>query len=573
MVNDKCLIFYIYLKFDIILMKNLHHLIIGLLTFVVFVGSSACSTQKEEKDRIDQAENIIEQQPDSALKTLNAILFPENLNKDRFNKYHLLLLQAKDKCDKDITSDTIIFAVKDYYLQKKDYLHAALAAFYCGRVRDEQKNMEEAVGAYFEAEDLADKTEDYNLKALIQGNLGILHSEYSSYEKAIEYNQKAVELYEKAKNDRNKISALITIGNCFLLSEKIDSAFYYYKESRQLADSCKIPELQSGVRESMGVAYNEQGSYGQAKGLFNEALALIEDSVEQARILLNIAQVYALEDKADSVNYYLDKALSLQISNPELMVSFYHLKYKIAEKNKRFREAVEDYDEYFHYTMKVFDSEKNNKILELQEKYDFEKLKQSKIDLILQQEKKETMLLGALLIVVILIFVFYWKLLQNKNLLMETENKILNLQKLAIEHSKEKQSYQDNLFQYYNILKSTALFESEISEDERKNGQKLIKKFKKIVYGQDDLDWDGLYLIMNSLQNGFYDEIKEKYPQWNETEFRVFCLTYENQFNDNEIAFILSKTVYTIRKIRSKIRRDTGSPKYSRNLLSIFRKK
>jgi hypothetical protein len=71
---------------------------------------------------------------------------------------------------------------------------------------------------------------------------------------------------------------------------------------------------------------------------------------------------------------------------------------------------------------------------------------------------------------------------------------------------------------------------------------------------------------MNNLQNGYYDEIKEKYPQWNETDFRIFCLTYENQFNDTEIAIILNKTISMVRKIRSKIRKDMGTPKYSRVL-------
>ena len=177
------------------------------------------------KNILSEAENLVEQQPDSALRLLNSVLFPEDLNKSGFNKYNLLLLQAKDKSYKDITSDTIIFAVKEYYVQKKDYPNAALAAYYCGRVRHEQGNIDKAVVAYAEAENLAEKTDNYNLKGLIQGNWGILHWEHSSYEKAVEFNKRAVVMYDKAQNYRNKINALELIGDCFVLSKKQTAPF------------------------------------------------------------------------------------------------------------------------------------------------------------------------------------------------------------------------------------------------------------------------------------------------------------------------------------------------------------
>jgi hypothetical protein len=151
---------------------------------------------------------------------------------------------------------------------------------------------------------------------------------------------------------------------------------------------------------------------------------------------------------------------------------------------------------------------------------------------------------------------------------LETEQKVIGLQKIAQELSDEKQSLRNMFFQRLNIMRKTAIIESEITEDERKNGQKLLKKFNKIVYGQDTLDWNELYRLMNNIQNGFYDRIKEKYPQWNETDFRIFCLTYENQFNDTEIAIILNRTISMVRKIRSKIRKDMGTPKYSHGFIA-----
>ena len=308
------------------------------ILILLFTGYS-CSRQERTQDILVQAENIIEQQPDSALRLLNSILFPENLDKSKFNKYNLLQIEAKDKDYKDITSDTIIFATKNYYVQKKDYSNAAVAAYYCGRLWHERNNVSEAVKAYMEAENLAEKIDNDNLKGLIHSNLGILHRYHSSYEKAIELFKNAVELYDKAKNYKNEINSLIMIGDCFLFSKKIDSAYYYYNESLNLAVLHNMFKQQSDVKNSLGVMYREQGNYEQSKILFHEAFAIQNDSVEQARILLNIAKVYALENNVDSVNFYLDKAIALNISNLWLIRTSYLLKSEISEKNNRYQEA------------------------------------------------------------------------------------------------------------------------------------------------------------------------------------------------------------------------------------------
>jgi len=543
--------------------KPYKSLLILVLTFISF----SCTKQAATKDILVRAQSIVEQQPDSALRMLQSVLFPENFDKSRFNKYYLLLLQAKDKDYKDITSDTVIFTVKDYYLQVKDYPNAAMAAYYCGRLWHERNNMSEAVKAYTEAETLADKTDNDNLKGLIQSNLGILHMEHSSYETAIELLKNAVVWYDKAKNYRNEISSLKTIGDCLGLSKQTDSAFYYYNQSLKLAVLHNMSKQQSEVINNKAVIYQEQGNYDQAKKLFHEALALTNDSLEQARTLLNIAQVYELENKMDSVNSYLKMALAFHISNPWLMRSSYKLSSEIEEKGNRYQDALNDYKEYYKYTEKVWDNAKNNELQEVQAKYDFEKLKNAKNQLIIRQKGALNILYLVLLISGIIIFLYYRSIFRNKRLLLEFEQKVESLQRIAENYSKEKQSFRNIVIQHFEIMKKTTLIESEISDDERKSGQKLLKKFNKIVYGQDTLDWGKMYFIMNSLYNGLYDEIKKKYTQWDEMDFRIFCMSNENQFTDKEISIILNNTIPMIRKIRSKIRKDMGIPKYSHNFI------
>lgn len=117
-------------------MRYIRLFIILILAFTCF----ACNPGSENAERyIFEAESLIDNKPDSALALLDSILYPENLNKEKFNKYNLLRIQARDKSNKDISKDTIIFNVKDYYIKHNDMVNGTLASFYSGRVLKDQK--------------------------------------------------------------------------------------------------------------------------------------------------------------------------------------------------------------------------------------------------------------------------------------------------------------------------------------------------------------------------------------------------------------------------------------------------
>lgn len=551
-------------------MKKTQIILLYCILILLVLNTISCAKRDDTDRLLATVERIVEQHPDSALLLLDSISSFHNLNDKELNRFWLLQVQAKDKAYKDITKDTAIFQVRDYYMENGNKENAALAAFYCGRVRQEQENINKAARAYLDAKNLADKTNDYNLKGLIYGNLGILYREHSLYKEAIASGKNAVAMYDKSKNYKNKASALELIGSCFLLDKQIDSAFHYYGESLRLADDKHLPYLQFGVRQNLGVAYRQKGYYNEAKRLFDEAFSFSTDSVEQARLLLNMAQVYILEDKTDSVKFYLDKALELHVRDSRLMRSSYLLRSGVEEQNNNYRNALKFYKKYYNYTMEVYDNEENNKLLELQEKYDFEKIKNSNNQLTIKHQRIQLLFVFAVLGAGVIILIFYWKFTQNKKLLMDLEQKIDALQKMESNFSKASQTFRDELLDHFDIIRKTALIKTELSTNEQYSGQKLLRKFNKIVYGQDSPDWDKLYKVMNNLQDGLHDKIKERYPQLGEMEFRILCLTCE-KFDDTEIAVILDKTVPMIRKMRNKIRESIKMPKYTHDFISFFK--
>jgi tetratricopeptide (TPR) repeat protein len=583
-----------------------------LFPVLLFAGVSCTDTEKV----LTNVESIVEQQPDSAFHLLNSILFPENLSERMYHKHTLLLLKAKDKSDRDITDDTLIFAAKNYFVRKKNFNDAATAAFYAGRVLHEQGDSEKTLAAYREAETLAENTDDYNLQGLIQGNLSILFHDQRIYKESISREKKAIEMYKKAQNHKNEISALILIGDCFLLENEIDSAFWYYNKSINLADDRKISELQANARQNISVAFWKTGEYPIAKRYLNEALTFNKvDSVEKARIFMNLSKVYTLENNTDSAKFYINKALDFNIRESALLKSSYLSLSEIAEQEGDYEAALQYFTQYNKYVANQVDENKSKALLELNEKYDFEKLKTMNNKRVIQQQSTTIVLFIIILSVSVLAFFCHIKSVRNKKKFLKTKQEIEILKLMADKYSKateeeieslkleaEKQSKdtkeeikslkleaekqakateeeieslksehqkKDNflavkIFGGFKIIKLISSLITKQNPDQKE----LIKFLNRIIYGQDCPDWEILYQTINRLKNGFYDLIREQYNNLETMEFRVCCLSCED-FDDTGIAFILGLTTSMVQRKRSDARKKIDAPPYS-NIHAFF---
>jgi len=101
--------------------------------------------------------------------------------------------------------------------------------------------------------------------------------------------------------------------------------------------------------------------------------------------------------------------------------------------------------------------------------------------------------------------------------------------------------------------------ENYIRQSDTNRSRLLLRKFNEIVYGQDTLNWERLYRVMNDLHNGFFDLLRERFPLLEEDEFRICCLTY-TQFSSSEISIIMGQSINTIQMKRSAIRKKLQIP-------------
>jgi len=532
-------------------------ILVSLCSLFLFIS---CQKESEKVEPIFQrVKTILEQHPDSALILLEEIPNPQSLKKSLYYRYYLLQIQAKDKSYQDITSDTLIFSITRYYQKKNDNENAAFASFYSGKVLQEQGKYEEALHTYLSTEKYLGQSNNSNLKGLLQSAIGSIYDEELIQDKAIVHFKKAKKHFRIAKNYKNDIITSILIGNCFLMEEKPDSAFSFYFNALSCADSLGYEQEQATILESIGGAYREIKDWGQAEVYFRKAWSFTTDSLDKARTSLNLAYLFEQMKQTDSAAYYIQSSFAFLPNDADdyLVADIYEIWSAIDEKSGAFQDALEKYKTYSDYLAKIFDKNREHAVMEVEKKYNFQRIINRNKQLVIQRQRILLFAIMSLLIVVILVFVFYNRSKENKRKLKETEQKVQKLKKLANSFNKKEESFRTVLLRHFDILKKAALLEGYLKEDDKKKGKHLLLKFNEIVYGHKNLDWELLYKTLNTLNHNFFNNLKERFPQLDESEFRICCLLAVD-FSNTEVAIILNYSINTIHAKRSSIRKKLG---------------
>lgn len=114
---------------------------------------------------------------------------------------------------------------------------------------------------------------------------------------------------------------------------------------------------------------------------------------------------------------------------------------------------------------------------------------------------------------------------------------------------------------YLRILSETALIESFIPEEDRKLGLKILRRIYDVVYGKKSYPWDKAYKAISILHDNLPDKLLKLYPELDESEIRISCLTYM-EVNNTEIATIMRFKINTVQSKKSVIRKKLGIDGY-----------
>lgn len=526
------------------------------ILFIQILLCLSCEFGKNEM-RFSESESLLETDPDSALSVLRSILYPEELNAEEYNRYILLKIQAEYKSYQDITSDSTILSVRDYYLEKNDNPNIALALYYCGCYYKECGNSENAMKCFLEADDYAEKGGNFNLRGLIRSAIGVILLNQFDSEGAILNFRKSASFYKQVGNLKSELITYIQIGDCFQYLEQPDSALVYYIECLHLVDREKFCQEKSIVRQNLGVLYAQKGELTKAIQFLKEALEYTSNQDNQIKIYVSLLDLYTASHQGDSANVYMSYLLQRKDSIKDVYVkaNLFQLLSEREELLKNYPEALTYYKMYAENLLQIIDVNQDKRLLELQKKYDYEKVRLHNIRLKLERANIFIGLILGILFFIISIFLLFRRYKKHKNEILELEEKITHLNILSQKYDEKEQTFTSYLLKHFNVLKKMSSLKIYMNKDISHKDEFWIKKINEIIYGQDALNWDVLYDVMNKLHNDFFIRLKELYPRLKEIEYRILCLTYSG-FSTVEISIVLNLSVNTINMKRSAIRKS-----------------
>ena len=123
---------------------------------IIFVGIllAGCGGGVD-RARLERAETLMDERPDSSLQILDSIDASRLGGADRA-LYALLLTQARDKNYLDLSNDSIINEAVDYYGREGDAEKLGLAHYYRGRVMYDRSDFPSAIVDFMESKKMSD---------------------------------------------------------------------------------------------------------------------------------------------------------------------------------------------------------------------------------------------------------------------------------------------------------------------------------------------------------------------------------------------------------------------------------
>lgn len=230
----------------------------------VLLWATGCGKDGRSPEALQLAEEIMNENPDSAYKLLRDINTGKLTARGDSALYHLLLTQAKYKCYEDITTDSMIDFCANYFEGTNDKHHAMLASYYSGTRYFDLKRPAESVGCYLEAEKLAKECDDRFYLGLIYESMVEVYKKTYDTPMALKYALLAKEALRATDKYVYEQDASIYIAESYLNAEQ-------YEQSIREADSLiSVLEKENNisslnwVRRILGYALRESGRPAEA---------------------------------------------------------------------------------------------------------------------------------------------------------------------------------------------------------------------------------------------------------------------------------------------------------------------
>jgi len=537
-------------------MKNVFNTCLLILLTSLFFS---CGVQPQDCVVLIDAESLATSDPDSASILLESIKHPNHLNKKQQATFFLLQTEVKDRTEKDISKDDLLKAI-DYFKKGKDYNKLAYAYFYQNRIFMSLNQIEQAIVYCCLSKEQAEKIGDLYLLGLIYHDLGSLYKEQFNFKEALDNSKRSLKYFLQIGNRSRAIRLYKTIGDIYLINNQkndIDSALVYYQKVLEYTKYENNPKDFYNIYLSISLNLCESKLFEDAKVFGERAIILSKDVSENFNNYISLSDIYLKLNCPDSALIFLNKALSSN-SNLNFTETYIYKKmqYRIYRMKKSHKLALWNLEDCVEYQDSVFKNTVQQKILEVQSKYEKESIENERNELLIERLYYVIFSLFFALVTPCIIIFFKYKNKKQKFELLKTQQNL----NLLVGMLQTQNNNEDKLRQLFAEKLDIVRKIAQMGSTSNLSSNLFIKQYYN-VFGHniaENMDWDkNLYEIFNGLYNNFVYKLKNTYPSLTEKELQLCCLIKAN-FSKDEICLILSYESNSIKTIRSRICKKMG---------------
>lgn len=150
-----------------------------------FLCLCSCSESKYIAEELERTQEIINDYPDSALHSLQAIVPGSIRKKSTKAHYGLLYSLALDKTGQTIDTDSMLRPAVNYFMRKGTNRQKFLSWYCLGRMEYSTNNYQKATESYLKALEYRDIIDDPYLIGVCNFVLGELNLKQNNYQRAL----------------------------------------------------------------------------------------------------------------------------------------------------------------------------------------------------------------------------------------------------------------------------------------------------------------------------------------------------------------------------------------------------
>lgn len=521
-----------------------------ILLFILSLYGCNAETSQKVNETLYQAENCMEESPDSALLFLQHIPHPEELKGKVQADYALLYSQACDKNRISVTSDSLIRIAVRYYEDKDEDLNAAKSYFYQGCVYRNANQDAMAIEAYLKALDKMPKNVVHKLWMQIYFNLGERYNNQNLYGSSMEMFQKCLGASRELKDSSLLFFPYREIARTYLFEGKNDSALMYYQKALIVSRLTHDDFWEATILSDMSQTYLYKRDTLKAE-------QLIEASIEKNK---SAGGLY-LKSKFLYYNNELDSAKRLLLTacrSRDLYdkASCYSLLYEIEKKQQNHSSAYTYNDSFNLYRDSIEILKQHQEVQALYTKHTLELQRK-------ETEKKEDNIYRIICLTLIIFLLsglclYLYIKKKYKEYLLRKRILVLNDQNQTISNYLERRLGEKNLlpevvtaFRREQLQRGIDAFTASPWQEKLNEAEKQIKSGDYIKPDEQRL----LYQELDVCFKEFIADITGIYPKMSREDV-YYCILSSQDYKPRTIMYCMSSSGGALRTRKNRLKKN-----------------